>query len=59
MYHIIHVGMSGDVLRQLDELRRAYPDLRERKDILLHLVAEAHKRLSLGASESAKFHGAA
>jgi hypothetical protein len=42
MYHIIQVGMNSEVLKQLDDLRQAYPHLYNRKDIVLQLVAEAH-----------------
>jgi hypothetical protein len=45
MYHIIYVGMNSEALKQLDDLRQAYPHLYNRKDIVLQLVAEAHAKL--------------
>ena len=45
MYHIIQVGMNTQALKQLDDLRRAYPNLYNRADILLQLVNEAHAKL--------------
>jgi hypothetical protein len=51
MYHVIHIGMNSDALKQLDALRKAYPNLYNRKDILLQLVEEAHAKL---AAETAK-----
>jgi hypothetical protein len=44
MYHIVHVGMNGEALKQLDDLRRAYPNIYNRTDLLLKLVAEAHEK---------------
>ena len=44
MYHIIQVGMNSAALKQLDDLRQAYPHRYNRKDILLELVAEAHAK---------------
>jgi hypothetical protein len=46
MYNIIQVGMNSAALRQLDDLRQAYPNLYNRKDILLQLVADAHAKLA-------------
>ncbi len=51
MYHVIQVGMNSDVLKRLDALREAYPNLYNRRDILLQLVEEAHAKL---AAETAK-----
>ncbi len=51
MYHVIQVGMNSDALQRLDALREAYPNLHNRRDILLQLVEEAHAKL---AAETAK-----
>jgi len=59
MYHIIHVGMNSDALKQLDELRQAYPELHNRKDILLQLLAEAHAKFAKSATASRKYQLAA
>jgi hypothetical protein len=44
MYHIIQVGMNSEALKQLDALRQAYPNLYNRQDILLQLLADAHQK---------------
>jgi hypothetical protein len=54
MYHIINVGMNSQALKQLDDLRQAYPNLYNRKDILLQLVAEAHAKFEKSATPAAK-----
>ncbi len=54
MYHIINVGMNSQALKQLDDLRQAYPNLYNRKDILLQLVAEAHAKFEKSATSAAK-----
>jgi hypothetical protein len=60
MYHIIHVGMNTEALKQLDDLRRAYPNLYNRADILLQLVNDAHAKLDKSRKPGrAKLHLAA
>lgn len=41
MYHLISLGLSSDLLRQLDDLRRVYPE-QSRKDIIASLIRNAH-----------------
>jgi len=41
MYHMITVGFNADLLRQLDDLRRIYPDA-NRKEIIANLIRDAH-----------------
>jgi hypothetical protein len=50
MYHIVHVGLNSAALKQLDELRQAYPHLYNRQDILLQLLADAHQKFAKNAS---------
>ena len=49
MYHIIQVGMNSEALKQLDALRQAYPNLYNRQDILLQLLADAHRKFASNA----------
>ncbi len=58
MYHIIHVGLNGEALKKLEELRQAYPNLYNRQDILLQLLDEAHQRVAKPVS-TPKLHLAA
>ena len=44
MYHIVHVGLNSAALKQLDDLRQAFPNLYNRQDILLQLLEEAHQK---------------
>jgi hypothetical protein len=53
MYHIIHVSMNSEALKQLDDLRQVYPHLYNRKDIVLQLVAEAHANFEKTQKSSA------
>jgi hypothetical protein len=50
MYHIIQVGLNSEALEKLDELRQAYPNLYNRRDILLQLLTEAHQKFAKLAS---------
>lgn len=49
MFHIIRVGMNGDLLQRLDALRDAFPDSANRGEIINALIAEAHERLAQSA----------
>lgn len=51
MYHIVHVGLNSAALKQLDDLRQAFPNLYNRQDILLQLLEEAHQKYSKSASK--------
>jgi len=51
MYHIVHIGLNSDALKQLDELRQAYPNLYNRQDIILRLLADAHQSLANNAPQ--------
>ncbi len=46
MFHIVHIPLNSEMLRQLDDLRHTYPKLYNRQDIFLELLAEAHERLA-------------
>ena len=49
MYQIVHIGLDTEALRKLDDLRRAYPNLYNRQDILLQVLADAHRQLAENA----------
>lgn len=51
MYHIVHIGLNSAALKQLEDLRQAFPNLYNRQDILLQLLAEAHQKYSKSASK--------
>jgi len=59
MYHIVHVGLNSDALKKLDELRQAYPNLYNRQDIILRLLADAHQSLADHAPQQPKLQLAA
>ena len=50
MYHIVHVGLNSEALSKLDALRQVYPNLYNRQDIILELLAEAHRKLAKTAT---------
>jgi hypothetical protein len=51
MYHIVHVGLNSAALKQLDDLRQAFPNIYNRQDILLQLLADAHQKYSKSAAK--------
>ncbi len=59
MYHVIQVGMNSDALKRLDALREAYPNLYNRRDILLQLVEEVHAKLAADSVKAPKLQLAA
>ncbi|WP_156150836.1 hypothetical protein [Hyphomicrobium sp. 99] len=50
MYLIVHIGLNSEALKKLDDLRQAFPNLYNRQDILLQLLAEAHQKYSKNAA---------
>lgn len=46
MDHIVSVGMDVDTLKQLDNLRRAHPNVPSRAEIIRRLVWEAHSKIA-------------
>lgn len=51
MYHVVQIGLNSEALKQLDDLREAYPHLYNRQDILLQLLAEAHEKFAKNPSK--------
>lgn len=51
MEHIVSVGMDVDTLKQLDNLRRAHPNVPSRVEVIRRLIWEAHSKI--GAEKQA------
>ena len=49
MDHIVSVGMDAGTLKQLDDLRRAHPNVPSRVDIIKRLIWEAHAKIAAPA----------
>ena len=45
MDHIVTVGMDVNTLKQLDDLRRAHPNVPSRVDVIKRLIWEAHAKI--------------
>lgn len=50
MDHIVSVGMDADTLKQLDDLRRAHPNVPSRVQVIKRLIWEAHARIAAEAA---------
>jgi hypothetical protein len=46
MEHIVSVGMDADTLKQLDDLRRAHPNVPSRVQVIKSLIWEAHGKIA-------------
>ncbi len=46
MEHIVSVGMDVDTLKQLDNLRRAHPNVPSRVEVIRRLIWEAHSKIT-------------
>jgi len=51
--HIVSVGMDADTLKQLDDLRRAHPNVPSRVQVITRLIWEAHAKIGAGAQQAA------
>jgi len=49
MDHIVSVGMDAETLKQLDDLRRAHPNVPSRVQIIKNLIWEAHGKIAVKA----------
>ena len=45
MEHIVSVGMDVETLKQLDNLRRAHPNVPSRVEVIRHLIWAAHAKV--------------
>ena len=46
MEHIVNVGMDIYTLKQLDNLRRAHPNVPSRVEVIRRLIWEAHSKIT-------------
>ncbi len=46
MEHVVSVGMDVDTLKQLDNLRRAHPNVPSRVEVIRRLIWEAHAKVA-------------
>jgi hypothetical protein len=46
MEHTVIVGMDVDTLKQLDDLRRAHPNIPSRVQVIKRLIWEAHAKIA-------------
>ena len=49
MDHIVSVGMDADTLKQLDDLRRAHPNVPSRVQVIKRLIWEGHGKIAAKA----------
>ncbi len=54
MDHIVSVGMDADTLKQLDDLRRAHPNVPSRVQVIKSLIWEAHGKIAAAAKIAAE-----
>jgi len=45
MDHIVSVGLDTDTLKQLDDLRRAHPNVPSRSEIIKRLIWAEHAKI--------------
>jgi hypothetical protein len=46
MEHVVAVGMDVDTLKQLDNLRRAHPNVPSRVEVIRRLIWAAHAKVA-------------
>jgi hypothetical protein len=57
MEHVVSVALDAGTLKQLDDLRRADPNVPNRTQIIQRLIWDAHARIAQpGGEASAKDH---
>ena len=50
MEHIVSVGMDVETLKQLDNLRRAHPNVPSRVEVIRRLIWAAHAKVAADAA---------
>jgi len=50
MDHIVSVGLDTDTLKQLDDLRRAHPNIPSRSEVIKRLIWAAHAKIAKPAA---------
>ncbi len=53
MDHIVSVGMDTETLKQLDDLRRAHPNVPSRVQVIKRLIWEAHASIGAAPQQAA------
>ena len=53
MDHIVSVALDAATLKQLDDLRRAHPNVPNRTQVIERLIWEAHKAITYKSAASA------
>lgn len=51
MDHVMSLTLDAATIKQLDDLRRAHPNVPNRKEIIERLIWEAHGRIAPKAQE--------
>ena len=51
MDHVMSLPLDPATIKQLDDLRRAHPNVPNRKQVIERLIWEAHARLTQPAAE--------
>jgi hypothetical protein len=54
MEHVVSVALDAGTLKQLDDLRRAHPNVPNRTQIIQRLIWDAHARIAQPAEEESK-----
>jgi hypothetical protein len=54
MDHTVSVSLDTDTLKQLDDLRRASPNVPSRGEVLKRLIWDAHAKVVANAPENAE-----
>ena len=52
MEHIVSVALDVDTLKQLDDLRRAHPNVPNRTQVIQCLIWDAHAKIAKPAETS-------
>ena len=55
MEHIVSVGMDVETLKQLDNLRRAHPNVPSRVEVIRRLIWAAHAKVAAASQLSHSF----
>jgi hypothetical protein len=53
MDHIVSVALDAATLKQLDDLRRAHPNVPNRTQVIQRLIWEAHAKVTKSAEAAA------
>jgi hypothetical protein len=54
MDHVVSVALDAATLKQLDDLRRAHPNVPNRTQVIKRLIWEAHAKIAPAAEAEAR-----